>query len=212
MKYARETEVSIASSRRENRQKLFMLYPQLSLNLKSSSTSPDHVDAYREIFGQRVSVKCESLRFKLQVPIDEKETMCQIEPYHTSLCLYDAKAGRKLTENFHFDLNSDYAREMLPKDSTNSENTDLPDNVPREWILYPKNAVFNITSAHSDIFLVVRIEKVLQGGICQSTEPYIRSNKDVKAALKVQKSIAMCCQRLGCYRMPFAWTARPLFR
>lgn len=214
IKYAKETDVSIASSRRENRLKLFVLYPQISSNMKLPSNT-DIIEPYKELFGHRVFVKCESIQFKLQA-MDEKETLCQIEPYYTTMFLYDAKIQKKLTENFHFDVNSKNVRPFITnngdtKDSVNF-NTDLPEKLSNEWLLYPRQAVLSITNAHSDIFLVVRIEKVLQGGICQSTDPYIKSNKDPRLGIKVQKNFIACCQRLGNYRMPFAWTARPLFK
>ncbi|KAK9718639.1 PH domain [Popillia japonica] len=253
IKYARETDISIAMSRRENRSKLFTLYPQLSIALNSKSSHSgglqDQIEPYKEMFGTRVFVKCETISFKLQAPGEGDRDVCQIEPYHTTLCLFDAKIGRKLTENFHFDVNHPIVHSMGHMtngvrdgrgDGPSSPKTDLPPNLSREWLLYPKQALLSITNPHPDIFLVVRIEKVLQGGICQASEPYIKVNKDIflvvriekvlqggicqasepyikvnkdpKAALKVYKSVLASCQRLGHYKMPFAWTARPLFR
>lgn len=225
MKYARETDISIAHSRKENRQKLFPLYPPICANLKSPSVTSEQIEPYKEFFGQRILLKCESIHFKLQVPIDEKDTLCQVEPYHTTLCLFDAKTGRKLTENFHFDINSPTVRSLIITsqngvncDTKNGSGdsyhttTNIPSNIPQEWTMYPKQAIFSVTNPHSDIYMVVRIEKILQGSICQTSEPYIRATKDPKLGLKVQRSIAACCQRLGHYRMPFAWAAKPLFR
>lgn len=222
IKYARETDISIAMSRRENRSKLFTIYPQLStvLSTKSPNGLSEQIEPYKEMFGTRVFVKCENIAFKLQAPGEGDRDACQIEPYHTTLCLFDAKIGRKLTENFHFDVNHPVVYSMVQNnntpdgkgDASSTLKTDLPANLPNEWLLYPKQALLSITNPHPDIFLVVRIEKVLQGGICQTTEPYIKVNKDPKAAFKVYKSVLASCQRLGHYRMPFAWTARPLFR
>lgn len=90
MKYSRETDGSIAHARKDNRQKIFRLYPPLITSLKSPTSSPDHVEPYREIFGQRVLLRCESIKFKLQA-VDEKDNLCQVEPYHTVLCLFDAR-------------------------------------------------------------------------------------------------------------------------
>ncbi|KAJ8944837.1 hypothetical protein NQ314_009378 [Rhamnusium bicolor] len=216
MKYARETDVSIAASRKDNRSKVFELYPNLAMNLKSQNSSQDQIEPYREIFGHRVFLRCESIRLKLQA-VDEKENLCQVEPYHTTLCLYDAKNGRKLTENFHFDVNSNSIRNtfnngICTDSRSNYCKLELPQNLSSEWLLYPRQALFSIANPHPDIFLVIRIEKVLQGGICQSSEPYVKAHRDPKISMKVYKNIAICCQRLGKYRMPFAWAARPLFR
>ncbi|XP_069677062.1 dedicator of cytokinesis protein 9 isoform X2 [Periplaneta americana] len=221
MKYARETDVSIALARRENRRRLFSVYPHMPHVKNGGTNSLEHgVDPYREQFGQRLQVRCESIRFRLQAPIDgEKEALCQVEPYLTTLALYDTKQGRKLTENFHFDVNHSQVRSMVPCTSKSGSEDELKNllpselqQVPEEWLMYPKQAVFSISNPHPEVFVVVKLDKILQGGICQTTEPYIRSTKDPRLGLRVHKSVKMCCQRLGTYRMPFAWTARPLFR
>jgi len=67
-------------------------------------------------------------------------------------------------------------------------------------------AVFSVAQPHGDIFLVVRIEKVLQGSISGAQEQYGRT--DVKTGTKLHKSMIPYCQRLGSYHMPFAWGAR----
>lgn len=219
MKYARETDISIALSRKESRQKLFLLFPPLAMHLKSQNSSQDQVEPFKEVFGNRVFLKCENIRLKLQV-VDEKDNLCQVEPYYTSLCLFDVKNGRKLTEHFHFDVNSDSIRTTFTSNQQNSTSCngtskvklDILQKVSSEWLLYPRQGLFNITNPHPDIFLFVRIEKVLQGGINQSSDPYVKANKDPKIGIKCYKNIATCCQRLGKYRMPFAWTARPLYR
>lgn len=214
MKYARETDHSIAHLRKENRHKIFELHPHLAMNFKPQNSSQDQVEPYKEVFGFRVFLRCENIRLKLQV-VDDRENLCQVEPYHTTLCLFDAKYGRKLTENFHFDVNSNSIRNTFAN-GINSDSKNLrlglPDNLNSEWLFYPRQALMSITNPHPDIFLVVRIEKVLQGGIGQTSEPYVKASKDPKVSQKVYKNIAMCCQRLGKYRMPFAWAARPVFR
>jgi len=68
-------------------------------------------------------------------------------------------------------------------------------------------AVFSVARPHGDIFLVVRIEKVLQGSISGALEQYLRTT-DVKAGTKLHKAMVPYCQRLGTYHMPFAWGAR----
>ncbi|CAG9771792.1 unnamed protein product [Ceutorhynchus assimilis] len=211
MKYARETEISISLSRKESRQKLFLLFPPLAMHLKSQTSSQDQIEPFREVFGNRVFLKCENIRLKLQV-VDDKENLCQVEPYYTSLCLFDVKTGRKLTESFHFDVNSDSIRTTFTANNNTQSSLEILDKVSSEWLLYPRQGLFNITNPHPDIFLFVRIEKVLQGGISQSSDAYVKANKDPKIGMKCYKNIATCCQRLGKYRMPFAWTARPLYR
>lgn len=237
MKYGRETDISIAQARREYRRKLFNCYSQLLRPI----TTTEIIEPYREQFGQRILIKCDSLKFRLQTPLEncEKETYVQAEPYFTSLALYDAKNGRKLTENFYFDLNTEHVQDMIvttqpaSTSMTNGNGTDtngvngvekepatiqyqtLPkefDALPANWLSRPKQAVLSITAPHPDIFLVVKIEKILQGGINNTSEPYLKAGKDPKMGLKLNKNVRQYAQKIGHYRMPFAWAARPLFR
>lgn len=153
IKYSRETDTSIALSRRESRKKLFNLHPQPPQAKLSPAASEMNVDPYKEQFGQRIKIRCESLKFRLQAPIDENETLCQVEPYQTSLCLFDARTGKKLTENFHFDVNHpvvrDMAKELCPA-SILTENDDCSvlskelKNIPSDWIKYPKQVLIII--------------------------------------------------------------------
>lgn len=234
MKYGRETDISIAQARREHRRKLFNCYSQLFRPI----THNEVIDPYREQFGQRILIKCDSLKFRLQTPLEncEKETYVQAEPYFTSLALYDAKNGRKLTENFYFDLNSEHVRDMMntnqntltngQANETNGVNgTDekvetiqyqnLPkefDALPADWLTRPKQAILNVTIPHPDVFLVVKIEKILQGGINNTSDAYLKAGKDPKMGSKLNKNVKQYSQKIGHYRMPFAWAARPLFR
>lgn len=59
---------------------------------------------------------------------------------------------------------------------------------------------------------MVKIEKILQGGIQGSTEPYLKAAKDPKLGMKLNKNVRLYNQKIGRFRMPFAWAARPLFR
>lgn len=185
-------------------------------------------------FGKRILASCECLKFRLQSLIDEASggTECpQIEPYITSMALYDARQGRKLTENFYFDLNHELIRKhvkytpkspqavgKLREGETNNNNESLADSflqkLPDQFLTYPKQATFNLVAApHTDIFIVVRIDKTLQGNINQVSEPYLKMTKsDHKTSQKLLKNIKMYTQKIGHYRMPFAWAARPVYR
>lgn len=140
IKYSRETDTSIALARRENRKRLFSIYPYIPHAKPLVGQSADNVDPYKEQFGHRILVKCESLKFRLLAPID------QVEPYYTVLSLFDARNGRKLTENFHFDINHEIVRDMAREFSpagitTETEDITLPGelkNIPSDWIKYPK--------------------------------------------------------------------------
>ena len=64
--------------------------------------------------------------------------------------------------------------------------------------------MFDIAAPSNDLFLVVKLEKVLQGDINEAAEPYL---KEVSNLDKVRQNAYDACNRLGKYKMPFAWTA-----
>ncbi|KTF84065.1 hypothetical protein cypCar_00021616 [Cyprinus carpio] len=74
------------------------------------------------------------------------------------------------------------------------------------------NGIFSVTNPNTDIFLLARVEKVLQNGITHCTEPYIKTSDISKTVPKVLKTAKQTCQRLGQYRMPFAWAAKQVFK
>ncbi|XP_078525587.1 dedicator of cytokinesis protein 7 isoform X3 [Lissotriton helveticus] len=145
----------------------------------------------KEHFGQRLLVKCLTLKFEIE-----------IEPIFASLALYDAKEKKKISENFYFDLNSEQVKGMLRPYVPSAAISTLA-----------RSAVFSITYPSQDVFLVIKLEKVLQqGDIGECAEPYMifkeadtAKNKEKLEKLKGQAD--QFCQRLGKYRMPFAWTA-----
>ncbi|EAT43860.1 AAEL004731-PA, partial [Aedes aegypti] len=64
MKYGRETDMSIAQARKDNRRRLFGAYQQ------HGHAGMESVEPYREQFGQRILMKCDSLKFRLQAPVE----------------------------------------------------------------------------------------------------------------------------------------------
>ncbi|XP_068140209.1 dedicator of cytokinesis protein 9 isoform X1 [Drosophila tropicalis] len=243
MKYGRETDHSIALARREQRRRLFACYQS---PVKASPS--ENLEQYREHFGTRILLSCHSLKFRLQCLATDTaadgvvgEQLCQVEPYITSLALYDAKAGRKISENFYFNINDAAAGQMLPntpvpasvagcgvprKSSTEGDAAassqsphSLFDGVSSDLLRCPRSqlqqlhqCLLSISAPHSDIFLVLRIEKILQCSIQQAAEPYVKAARDSKLGQKCHKAAKNCAQHIGHYRQPFAWAARALFK
>ncbi|XP_066563982.1 dedicator of cytokinesis protein 7 isoform X2 [Amia ocellicauda] len=145
----------------------------------------------KEHFGQRIMVKCLSLKFEIE-----------IEPIFGSLALYDMKEKKKISENFYFDLNSDHMKGLLRPHTPHTAISTLA-----------RSAIFSITYPSPDIFLVIKLEKVLQqGDIGECCEPYMvmkesDSSKHKEKLEKLRGQAEQSCARLGLYRMPFAWTA-----
>ncbi|XP_053147840.1 dedicator of cytokinesis protein 6 isoform X4 [Hemicordylus capensis] len=145
----------------------------------------------KEHFGQRILVKCLSLKFEIE-----------IEPIFGSLALYDVKEKKKISENFYFDLNSEHMKGLLRAHSAHPAISTLA-----------RSAIFSLTHPSPDIFLVIKLEKVLQqGDISECCDPYMVMKemdalKNKEKLEKLRVSAEQFCTRLGRYRMPFAWTA-----
>uniref|UniRef100_A0A8C0G202 Dedicator of cytokinesis 9 n=1 Tax=Bubo bubo TaxID=30461 RepID=A0A8C0G202_BUBBB len=191
---------------------------QTLIKLDFSGIEPE-VKPFEEKFGKKILVKCNDLSFNLQSCVAENEEgpTTNVEPFFVTLSLFDIKNNRKISADFHVDLNHASVRHMIPNASQQMMNGS-GDSLHRiqdihETILqYPKQGIFSVTCPHTDIFLVARIEKVLQGSITHCAEPYMKSSDSSKVAQKVLKNAKQACQRLGQYRMPFAWAARTLFK
>ncbi|KAM7416050.1 hypothetical protein PAMA_018225 [Pampus argenteus] len=166
---------------------LFALYPQ-----------PDEEDAVeirpipdcpKEHSGDRILIRCQAIKFEID-----------IEPIFASMALYDLKEKKKISENFYCDLNSEQFRYLLKPHCPCVDYSSLA-----------RSAIFSVTYPSPDIYLVIKLEKVLQQGeISDCADPYITmresdstKNKDKLEKLRCQAEAF--CQRLGRYRMPFAW-------
>ncbi|XP_016083916.2 dedicator of cytokinesis protein 9 isoform X18 [Ornithorhynchus anatinus] len=214
-KSTREAEIKLKS---ESRVKLFVLDPDAQ-KLDFSGIEPE-VKPFEEKFGKRILVKCNDLSFNLQSCVAENEEgpTTNVEPFFVTLSLFDIKYNRKISADFHVDLNHFSVRHMLassPQHMANGSGDGFHriQGVIHETVLqYPKQGIFSVTCPHPDIFLVARIEKVLQGSVTHCAEPYMKSSDSSKVAQKVLKNAKQACQRLGQFRMPFAWAARTLFK
>uniref|UniRef100_A0A8C5H908 Dedicator of cytokinesis protein 9-like n=1 Tax=Gouania willdenowi TaxID=441366 RepID=A0A8C5H908_GOUWI len=206
-----------SKTRSEARLKLFTLDPDTQ-KLDFTGIEPD-VRQFEEKFGKRVLVSCNDLSFNLQGCVAENEEgpTTNVEPFYVVLSLFDVQNGRKISADFHVDLNHPLVRQMTPSISSRTEchinGSFRPGKgLPEGALHYLRRGIFSVTCPHPDIFLVARIEKVLQGGITHCTEPYMKSSDSAKIAQKVLKNAKTACSRLGQYRMPFAWAARSVFK
>lgn len=138
-----------------------------------------------EFFGFRLLVKCLSLELEVEM-----------EPIFASIAFYDTKHKKKISENFYFDLNSDEINKMIKSDT-------LHPSIPT----LARSAIFSLSNPTKDVFIVIMLEKVLQQGeILACAEPYMKEATD-KVREKAKQTSKWFCERLGKYRMPFAWTA-----
>jgi dedicator of cytokinesis protein 9/10/11 len=86
IKYGRETDLTIAQARKENRKKLFLSHLYTSKvpgesSLAVTPTTADNLEIYKEplLIRQRILLKCEQLKFRLLLPMEnENGKMCQV--------------------------------------------------------------------------------------------------------------------------------------
>jgi hypothetical protein len=135
----------------EHRQsKIFSLYPAQSDAEVVERRMP--AEEPKENLGHRILVQCNKMELALSV-----------EPIFASMALYDAKEKKKVSENFYFDLNREEISRMLAG------------YVPQaDYSTQARSCVFDIAQPTQDLFLVVKLEKVLQGDISESAEPYLK--------------------------------------
>ncbi|XP_063036087.1 dedicator of cytokinesis protein 8 isoform X1 [Melospiza melodia melodia] len=185
---AEEFERLNEEARRTNRHaELLALYPAVDEeDVVEIRPVPDRP---KEHLGNRILLKLHTLKFDIE-----------IEPLFACIALYDIKERKKISENFHCDLNSDSLRGFL---RSHTPCIDLSTQA--------RSAIFSVTYPSPDIYLVIKIEKVLQQGeIGDCAEPYmvLKESDAGKTKEKIEKLKAQAesfCQRLGKYRMPFAW-------
>uniref|UniRef100_A0A672I4K5 Dedicator of cytokinesis 10 n=1 Tax=Salarias fasciatus TaxID=181472 RepID=A0A672I4K5_SALFA len=178
----------------KERLNLFSLDPDTpvlrSPRTEHSSSESSSVRPFEEKLGRRFMITCRSLNLMLQGCINESETgpVTNIEPFFVSLALLDVREGRKVSADFHVDLNHEAVRQMLEKcfSSVHSDFFRLVFNVS----VLSVQAVFSVTNPHTDIVMVAKVEKVLMGNIACGTEPYIKNTDSSKVLLSLFKNVS----------------------
>uniref|UniRef100_A0A1X7T5W0 C2 DOCK-type domain-containing protein n=2 Tax=Amphimedon queenslandica TaxID=400682 RepID=A0A1X7T5W0_AMPQE len=187
--------------RNKNRNDLFLLYPELLHQAPLDDTVSLPLP-YKEVLHHQVTVICKELSLKLTLSRHGKKQL--LEPFYVRLSLFDAAKGMKISEDFHIDFNE--SESLIRDDTESTDDTDI-----NKLARTTNQALFSVTFPHPEVFIVARIEKVLQGGISTCTEPYMKPTDSLKMVDKFSKQVTSVRERLGQYRMPFAWAAKPLF-
>ncbi|KAJ6234286.1 dedicator of cytokinesis dock [Anaeramoeba flamelloides] len=147
-----------------------------------------------------VTPKMRKIVFK---PLDLKLSLPKFEPFFCNCSLYDLKRKRKLTENFYFEFLSPQTKLLL------SANNRLNPNIETT----AKSALFPIKELSANIWLIIRVEKILQNDYDTIMMPYLQSSSkknSVDQMNSLRTSIAKAAKRHGSLLQPFCWTAFPI--
>ncbi|ULT83041.1 hypothetical protein L3Y34_012341 [Caenorhabditis briggsae] len=126
---------------------------------------------------------------KLFVKVEKANADPYFEPLFLSMAVYDIRNKQKVTESVYFNVADHDKLDMLGKNQPNFINANI-------------KALFNITGVLSDMFLVIKIEKVLQQtDVFDNSEPYT-GTKEERNLEKLKVTAEDNCQRLGAYRTP----------
>nr|XP_032830786.1 dedicator of cytokinesis protein 9-like isoform X3 [Petromyzon marinus] len=227
---AKTHEETTRVSRKEGRLNVFVLTPEMQRMSPMVGEAEREARPPREKRASQLLVSCLGFNLAVQACFsDSGGVKSNVEPFFITLALYDLRTARKISADFHADLNPPSMRELLgggasPEVQANGDvptgaggqaqrpGEPAPPSLPTEALLYPTQAVFTVCDPHPDVLLLVRVEKVLQGSVAQCTEPYLRADDTGKVAQKLVKQMRQYCGRMGQYHMPFCWAFRPLFR
>ncbi|VDK80744.1 unnamed protein product, partial [Onchocerca ochengi] len=210
------------------RRSLFALYPDLDrLSMPKSEASCLLADVAANELTRPPEDKTvvrfvvEFLNLDLMLPVSSTNLL-QIEPFFVRIFLYDCRAGHRLSEEFRIDPNSDDLTAMLKIGGRNGIGKSLAEkstlegdgvNTGSQQLLANQNVrkvMYSISKPHPDIYLIVRVDRLLS--IDTSAEMYMKIASDLKGVAKLQKIIQQAYSKATQDRMPFAWAARPVFQ
>lgn len=101
--YAKETDQGNFKLRQANRLPVFSIYPDLyGQTYGPTETSEEETQPFKDVQFTQFILNCKNLRFKLST--DEGRNC---EPFFLVVALFDGRIGRKISEDFCFDLNED---------------------------------------------------------------------------------------------------------
>ncbi|CCD71357.1 C2 DOCK-type domain-containing protein [Caenorhabditis elegans] len=136
---------------------------------------------------------------KLFVKVEKAAADPFFEPLFASMAIYDIKNRQKVTESMYFNIADHDKLDMLGSHQPNFINNYM-------------QVLFNVTGKLEDMFLVVKIEKVLQqNDVFENSEPYT-GTKDENNMERLERAAEKNCQRLGAYRSPLGFQVIDLQR
>eukprot|EP00026_Physarum_polycephalum_P000226 Phypoly_transcript_00226.p1 GENE.Phypoly_transcript_00226~~Phypoly_transcript_00226.p1 ORF type:complete len:1906 (-),score=310.18 Phypoly_transcript_00226:3-5720(-) len=169
-----------------NKQKnLFSLVSGLELGSELAEVPPFAKPPARQIM-----FDCKKLAFKLWEGAEEAE------PLFCSLCVYDMARKARVSETFYFDFNGSQTEKFYRDPAGNGG----------------KHCVANISLPSVDHWLLVRVERILQGDLDPAIDIYAKPSVKDKDREKALASLKEACPRLSQFRQAICWGVVPLFQ
>ncbi|EGD79273.1 hypothetical protein PTSG_09690 [Salpingoeca rosetta] len=135
-----------------------------------------------------------------------------IEPFFTTVYLYDTSAHQRVSEVFSCDLNEEMTIVLLQ-----DQRPEL--STQRGIAANCRNGVFSLTRfrQHKEaesVFIVVRVDKVLDGDVSKSWDLYSKlaqqDEPEARSLDRAREAAQRAGKRLGKFQTPFAIGATPL--
>uniref|UniRef100_A0A1I7X489 PH domain-containing protein n=1 Tax=Heterorhabditis bacteriophora TaxID=37862 RepID=A0A1I7X489_HETBA len=137
-----------------------------------------------------------------------------IEPFFVHIFVFDAYAGRRISEEFCMEIGEPDDMKSIKKDcgvldpkrELNGISEFLLANKAANKVPFLFLVICTVATPHKDLWIVCRIDRMLSADT--SGDLYMKSAGDTKSTLKLQKIIQSSYVRLANYRQRFAWGAR----
>eukprot|EP01080_Neovahlkampfia_damariscottae_P008171 gene8171-12631_t len=124
----------------------------------------------------------------------------QPEPLFLSMCLYDAQSKQPVSETFHLDFNS----------VGNYKQLGVLDLESLDPIFSLKGCMFSLENRNPNVYLLIKVLKILQGDEESASDPYVKYEK-IKDISKLESHYKDYLPRLRFTRQTIGFTALPLF-
>eukprot|EP00040_Diaphanoeca_grandis_P010020 m.51332 g.51332 ORF g.51332 m.51332 type:complete len:2104 (+) comp21430_c0_seq2:202-6513(+) len=179
---------------------IFGVYKGIShlprLHYDTYDVEPIRLDAQKAPSTTSFVVTCEQLLMQLK---QRDKDHANVEPFFCALAIYDVRDETKISESFFFDLNNPGEGFEFPHDA--------------DIISKSREAVFTVEYPHDEIYLVLTVEKVLQGDVHSVAETYTKQGEKIalKQAIAARAGIERKLKIGGFAQMPFVWAARQMF-
>ncbi|KAG2387043.1 hypothetical protein C9374_002078 [Naegleria lovaniensis] len=132
----------------------------------------------------------------------EKFDSEKLEPFFITMCVVDFNTKKRISEEFHCDINHQLADESMRKLFSSSDFEQNKVN---------NRAIFQVADRSVDVFLYIRVYKIIQGDEDDAAEPYIRPEKCKDSKSKFVKNASENASKMRPFLQPMAYSFQQLF-